>query len=76
MPAKSAQEARHDCAAPYVIQVFTYYLSQPKELKSNKDLQAAFLAIGLAWLRKFSRIETYRQLITLPKEQMRQLLIV
>jgi hypothetical protein len=75
--AKFAQAGlAYDCEAPYVIQVFTYYLSQPRELEADKDLQAAFLAIdGMAAETPSDRSDPRDVNLTLPKEQMRQLLV-
>jgi hypothetical protein len=36
----------YDCAAPYVTQVFEYHLSQPEDLQSDENLQAAFSAVA------------------------------
>ena len=67
----------YDCAAPYVTQVFEYHLSQPEDLQSDEDLQAAFSAVAqMAETIPADSRNGGDVTLGLPKEAMRQLLVI
>lgn len=67
----------YDCEAPYVTQVFEYHLSDPENLHSDENMQAAFSAIaGTTETMTADGRDRGDVILSLPKEQMRQLLII
>jgi hypothetical protein len=67
----------YDCAAPYVTQVFEYHLSEPEDLQSDENLQAAFSAVAqMAETLAADGRNGGDVTLGLPKEEMRQLLVI
>jgi hypothetical protein len=67
----------YDCAAPYVTQVFEYHLSEPEDLQSDENLQAAFSAVAqMAETIPADGRNGGDVTLELPKEKMRQLLVI
>ncbi len=67
----------YDCDAPYVSQVFTYMLSQPEDIQSNRNTHAAFSAVDrMAAEAPADGTNSGDVTLALPKKEMRQLFVV
>jgi hypothetical protein len=66
----------YDTRAAYVAQVFVFVMSQPEDILGNRNTQAAFAAVDHLAIEVPPNAAGGGVILNLPKEQMRQLLIM
>ena len=75
--AKFAQAGiAYDAQAAYVAQVFVYVMSQPEDILGNRNTLAAFAAVDRLAAAVSANAARIDVVLRLPKEEMRQLLIM